>query len=136
MADLFAWDLTNETTDVLARVVRGRASSAFENRIIDVLHDDVFRFVPDLKSTEQCALSYRRLRYLQRRLNLRASDLFGDVDKMLALHDWTCLVDGTLTTLLTIHYNLCIGSIVQHGGDRPELAHYLDELERMESIGV
>jgi acyl-CoA oxidase len=41
-----------------------------------------------------------------------------------------------LTTLISIHYNLCIGSILQHGQDRSELQSYLDELESMDAVGV
>ncbi|HEX4478875.1 MAG TPA: acyl-CoA dehydrogenase [Polyangiaceae bacterium] len=124
------------TEAILARAVRGRTVSAFEKRLIDVLHDDVFRRVEDLRPTEQCALTYRRMLHLNERLGLRTDELFGDLDKLLALHDWTSLIDGTLTTLLTIHFNLCIGSILQHGNGRPELVPFLEELERLDTVGT
>jgi acyl-CoA oxidase len=129
-------DERKTTTAMLARHVRGRNVTPFEERLVDVLHDEVFAHAPDLRPTEQCALSYRRLLHLRARMNLVPDELFDDVDAMLALHDWTCLLDGTLTTLLTIHYNLCLGSVLLHGEGRPELAPYVDELSRMESIGV
>ncbi|MET8763594.1 acyl-CoA dehydrogenase [Lentzea sp. NPDC004782] len=38
--------------------------------------------------------------------------------------------------MLTIHYNLCLGTILELGAERPELTAVLDELSRMDSIGV
>jgi acyl-CoA oxidase len=81
-------------------------------------------------------LSYRRMRYLQQELGLRSADLLANPQHLLALHGWTGLIDGTLTTLLTIHYNLCIGSIVTQGEGRAALEPLLAELESMDSIGV
>ena len=63
--------------------------------------------------------------------------MLANPEQLLALHRWTGLVDGTLTTLLTIHYNLnFIGSIITQGNGRPELQPLLDELDSMESIGT
>jgi len=121
---------------VLARELRGRTLGPFERRLIQVLHDDIFRRTDDMRTSEVCALSYQRLRHLNERLDLRIADLFADQDKLLALHDWVTLVDGTLTTLISIHYNLCIGSILHLGNHPAEQQAYLGELERMDAIGV
>src|SRR5579872_1440647 len=121
---------------ILGRALRGRRLGSFERRLVDVLHDDIFRRVDDIRTSEQCALSYERMRYLNDRMGLRIDDLFSNIDHLLALHHWVTLVDGTLTTLLTIHYNLCIGSILQHGEGRSELRTYLNELETMDTIGA
>lgn len=120
----------------LAHVLRGREADDFERRLVDVLHDDIFRRRDDLKPSEQCQLSYARMRFLASQMQLRSADLLANPEHMLALHAWTGLVDGTLVTLLTIHFNLCIGSILQMGEGRSDLLPVLAELERMDSIGV
>jgi acyl-CoA oxidase len=126
----------DSTDRILGRALRGRKLSPFECRLIEVLHEDIFRRTDDMRTSEQCALSYQRLRYLNDRLSLRIDDLVNDIDRLTALHEWVTLVDGTLTTLITVHFNLCIGSILRHHADRRHVSPYLDELERMDSIGV
>lgn len=128
--------LTDPTARLLADAMRGRSMTAFESRLVDVLHHDIFRRVDNLRPSEACALSYQRLRYLREQMDLDVSDLFADLDRLLALHEWVGLVDGTMMTILTIHYNLCIGSILQHGDGRSDLQPLLDELNRMDSFGV
>jgi acyl-CoA oxidase len=123
------------TMRALAAPMHG-AEDSFTRRLVEALHDPIFDASDHLTASEQCTLAYARMRFLRRVLDLRARDLLQDPHRLLALHAWTSIVDGTLTTLLTIHYNLCIGSIVQHGNDRPELAPVLAELDDMESVGV
>lgn len=124
------------SAQVLADAMRGRRLTAFESRLIQVLHDPIFRRSDDQRTSEACALAYRRVRHLRERLDLDAMTLMQDLDRMIALHEWVALVDGTAMTILTIHYNLCIGSILNHGEQRPDLQPLLDELNSMQSIGV
>jgi acyl-CoA oxidase len=124
------------TAIALQEQMRGRALSEFDRRVIAVLRSDLFARREGLTTSEACKLSYERLRYLNRALGLTIPELFSDIDRLLALHQWTSVVDGTLTTLLTIHFNLCIGSILEFGQGQPELLGVLKELEAMDSIGV
>lgn len=124
------------TAQVLSDAMRGRRLTPFESRLIQVLHDPIFRRSDDLRNSEACALAYQRVRHLRERLDLDAMTLMHDFDQLIALHEWVALVDGTAMTILTIHYNLCIGSILNHGEQRPELQPLLDELNSMQSIGV
>lgn len=116
--------------------MRGRALTEFDRRVIGVLRHEIFERREGLRADEACQLSYARLRHLNAELGLTIPELFSDVDRLLALHQWTSVVDGTLTTLLTIHFNLCIGSILEFGQDNPELLGILKELESMRSVGV
>lgn len=120
----------------LTRMHRGHARTPFESKLIAELHGELFQRREDLRTSEQCELSYRRLRHLGRTLNLKTSELLGNLDQLLALQQWSGLVDGTVMTLLTIHFNLCVGSIVNHGAGRPELEPLLEELERLDTVGV
>jgi acyl-CoA oxidase len=134
MAHLFL--AKSSTVQVLADAMRGRRLSPFEQRLVQVLHDPIFQRRDDLRTSEACALAYRRVRHLRDRLDLDAGTLMRDFDRLLALHEWVALVDGTAMTVLTIHYNLCMGTILNHGEGRPELRPLLSELDSMESIGV
>lgn len=53
-----------------------------------------------------------------------------------ALHEWISLSDGACTTILSIHYCLALGSLIEHGQGRADLAEFVSELERMDSVGV
>lgn len=121
---------------LLQDAMRGRQLTEFDRQIIEVLQHEIFERREGLRAEEACQLSYARLRHLNAALGLTISELFTDVDRLLALHQWTSVVDGTLTTLLTIHFNLCIGSILEFGQENPELLAILRELETMQSVGV
>ncbi|MER6125443.1 acyl-CoA dehydrogenase [Streptomyces sp. NPDC001795] len=72
-----------------------------------------FAFRPGLSPTERTTLSYDRLRLL----NDTVDDPIGfaaDPHRLAALHEWIGPVDGGLTTLASIHYNLFLGSLVDH----------------------
>jgi len=68
--------------------------------------------------------------------NLTANDLATLTPKFWDLHTdpITCL-DGAATTLLTIQYNLCAGTITQYMKGRPELAAIVDDLLKFRKIG-
>ena len=76
-----------------------------------------FAYRADLPPQERTALSYERLRLL----NEAAGDpveLATDPYRLTGLHEWTGPVDGGLTTLASIHYNLFLGSVLDHDGGR------------------
>ncbi|MFG3053500.1 acyl-CoA dehydrogenase [Kitasatospora sp. NPDC048239] len=86
---------------------------------------------PETSPADQLTASYRRLR----RVN-RAADparLASDPYLLTALHEWTALLDGGLTVLAGIHYNLFLGSLLDHD---PHDKRPLDEYLAMERIGT
>ncbi|WP_327147133.1 acyl-CoA dehydrogenase family protein [Nocardia sp. NBC_01329] len=82
-------------------------------------------------AAEQLAASYRRLR----RLNdvVDPARLATDPQLLAAMHEWTAPLDGALTVLAGIHYNLFLGTLHDHDPleERP-----LDEFHRMDRIGT
>lgn len=88
-----------------------------------------------LTSSEYCALAYTRLRVLAHRTG-PASALVKDPRRLFALQELAAMVDGTLHSLIAIHYNLCLGTILDHLDNQPELSDYVDELETISSVGV
>jgi acyl-CoA oxidase len=79
----------------------------------EMIAGSAFAYRPGLSTAERTALSYDRLRLLNDRLDdpLRFA---ADPHRLAALHEWTGPVDGGLTTVASIHYNLFLGSLVDH----------------------
>jgi acyl-CoA oxidase len=79
-----------------------------------------FTYRPGLSPAERAALSYDRLRLLNDALTAEdpaaPARFAADPHRLAALHEWIGPVDGGLTTLASIHYNLFLGSLVDHDG--------------------
>jgi len=112
------------------------ASPEFHRELVTALTDKLFSPVEGLTSDQATQLSYCRLEALCGKMRIRASDLVEHPEKLFALHDWVAYVDPTLCTLLSIHYSLCLGSILQHSEGREDLQDYIEELETFKSVGV
>ncbi|MGW3289661.1 acyl-CoA dehydrogenase family protein [Streptomyces sp. NPDC001002] len=82
-----------------------------------------FAFRPGLTPRERATLSYHRLRLV----NDAAADaeaLVRDTRRLTALHEWAGYVDGGLCTVASIHYNLFLGSLLDHDADRRDLSAF------------
>ncbi|MFC4565317.1 acyl-CoA dehydrogenase [Nocardiopsis mangrovi] len=87
---------------------------------------------PGSTPAERAALSYRRLRMVDDAVG-SAEGLAADYARLASLHEWTAGVDGGLATLIGIHYNLFLGSLLDHDHDeRRDLAG----VTAMRSIGT
>lgn len=106
------------------------------NRIKDILRMPLFDRHAERTSEEAAALAYERATFVARELGLLASELMKDPKSLYALHEWLSVSDGTACTILSIHYCLAMGSIIMHGQGRRELQPLLEELERLDTIGV
>ncbi len=93
--------------------------------------DPRFHRSHDASPAEQVAGSYRRLHLLNETLD--AAALAGDPHRLTALHEWTGPLDGALTVLAGIHYNLFLGSLVDHD---PHPKRPLDAYTAMERVGT
>ncbi len=76
-----------------------------------------FAYVPDLTPHERVALSYERLRLVNATIG-SVEELVADVERLAALHEWSAVVDGGLAAVAGIHYNLFLGSLLDHDGRR------------------
>lgn len=81
---------------------------------------DAFRFQEGLAPEERAALSYQRLRLINESLD-SPEQLVLDVERLTALHEWVGPVDAGLGTVASIHYNLFLGSLLDHDGDQRNL---------------
>lgn len=93
-----------------------------------------FAYRAGLGHQERAELAYDRLRLV----NDSVADpraLAGDVHRLAALHEWTAVVDGSLATVAGIHYNLFLGSLLDHD-PHPARRRHLDDLLAMRRIGT
>ncbi|WP_051837772.1 acyl-CoA dehydrogenase [Streptomyces sp. NRRL WC-3742] len=86
---------------------------------------------PDTPAADQIDASYRRLKELNARTDPVA--LAADPRQLAALHEWTGVVDGGLTVLAGIHFNLFLGTLLDHD---PSPKRPLDDYLRMDRIGT
>ncbi|MDX2545915.1 acyl-CoA dehydrogenase [Streptomyces sp. WI04-05B] len=80
-----------------------------------------FRFREGLSPEERTALSYQRLRLVNDALadgGDHPERLAGDIERLTALHEWVGPADAGLGTIASIHYNLVLGSLLDHDGPR------------------
>lgn len=78
-----------------------------------LLAGSLFPYLPDLTPAERTAVSYDRLRLVNSTVDDPAT-LAHDPRLLAGLHEWAGFVDGGLCTLASIHYNLFIGSLLDH----------------------
>ncbi len=72
-----------------------------------------FSYLPDLTPGERTAVSYDRLRLVNSMVDDPAA-LAHDPRLLAGLHEWAGFVDGGLCTLASVHYNLFMGSLLDH----------------------
>ncbi|MFF8967418.1 acyl-CoA dehydrogenase [Streptomyces globisporus] len=114
------------TNDLLTAVLFGpnfRQEHGFWRRLLTT---EPFRRPGGGTPDERLALSYHRLRILNNALDSGAR-LAADPRALSALHEWLGPVDPALTTVAGIHYNLFLGSLLDHDADtRRDLSDFLD----------
>ncbi|MFF7974222.1 acyl-CoA dehydrogenase [Streptomyces sp. NPDC007905] len=92
----------------------------------DLISKDTFRHHPGLDAGERAALSYEWLRLVNDTAG-DAARLAEDPGLLAALHEWAAIVDGGggLCTVASIHYNLFLGSLLDHeGAERRDLSDF------------
>ncbi|MBL1087419.1 acyl-CoA oxidase [Streptomyces actinomycinicus] len=90
-----------------------------------------FAFQEGLGPQERTALSYERLHFV----NEAVPDPVGlasDIESLTAMHEWAGVVDPGMATIASIHWNLHIGSLLDHDPRSRDLYPYA----RMESVGT
>ncbi|HTV20952.1 MAG TPA: acyl-CoA dehydrogenase [Polyangiaceae bacterium] len=108
----------------------------FRERVKEVLASPLFERREGLTLVEQGRLSYERFRLLRDALDLRVRDVVERPSRLTTVLELVTTVDGTLFTIMSIHYCLCAGSILRHATPSPEIDAYLAELDSLESVGT
>ena len=134
-------DTVDSTVDRLARVLFGADFHREHGLWRRLAATKVFRRRPGASSEERLALAYERLRAVNDSLDGTLDTLGGPLDDsqggdgdggrdgrasgaagpavdpraLAALHEWLGPVDPAFTTVAGIHYNLFLGSLLDHG---------------------
>ena len=108
----------------------------FRRQVKCLLADPFFAPCEGLTGTEQAQLSYARFRRVRDELDLRIRDVQYRPARLATALELIAAVDGTLFTVMSIHYCLCGGSILRHGAISPEMEAYIEELDSLQSIGT
>ncbi len=97
-----------------------------------LISGEEFRYRPGLTPTERITRSYARLRLLNNAVK-DPENLACDPRRLAALHEWTGVVDAALGTVAGIHYNLFLGSLLDHD---PDGRRNLTEYTTLQSTGT
>jgi acyl-CoA oxidase len=129
-------------SDELAALLFDGAYDEVHRDIAQALHDPVFDAHEGLSMPERGRLAHRRARVLHGRLE-SPQRVVADPRRLFALAEWPPLLDASLFSLLMVHYNLCLGTVVAHGGGRdgngtfrPEVQACVEELDGLRSFGL
>ncbi|MFF1837879.1 acyl-CoA dehydrogenase [Streptomyces sp. NPDC058231] len=130
MTATIATDPALSTTDLLKGVLLGGDFRREHGPWRRLVSTQPFRRRGDLTPDERLSLAYERLRILNGTLDSAARPA-SDPRALAAMHEWLGPVDPALTTVAGIHYNLFLGSLLDHDGDsRRDLSEFL-ELRRI-----
>ncbi|WP_328317169.1 acyl-CoA dehydrogenase family protein [Streptomyces sp. NBC_00388] len=110
----------------LVRVLFGDDHRAVHGPWRALLTTESFRRRSGLTPDEELRLGYGRLRILNSTLD-SAFRLAADPVALASMHEWLSPVDTTLTTVAGIHYNLFLGTLLDHDADvRRDLSPFAD----------
>src|SRR5947209_9795530 len=127
----------SETGAARADLVRLVYDGGYEREHADVramLLDPIFDPREGLTLAEAGRLAYDRCRLVHSRLE-RPLEMLRNPGRLFALAGWFSLLDVSMFSLLMVHYNLCLGTVVEHGKDRSDLDDYVAELDGLEAFG-
>lgn len=124
----------NDARADLLRLVHDGTFEQVHKDIRDALLDPVFDPREGLSLSEAGRLAYERSRFVHGRLE-RPREIIGNPRRLFALAEWPSLLDVSVFSLLMVHYNLCLGTVLEHGGGRADIEEHVDELDSLASFG-
>ena len=128
-----AADLQAARAELIGVVFDGTFDHAHKD-IRELLLDGIFDAREGLSLPAAGRLAYQRSRFVHGQLE-RPLQILADPLRLFALAEWPALLDVATFSLLMVHYNLCLGSLVDHGQGRPELAEYFEDLDSLACFG-
>lgn len=122
------------TQDELLHLVFAGNYERIHKDIREILFDPIFDYHSNLTLPEAGRLAYVRSRLVHGRLE-RPLEILRNPLRLFALAEWPSLLDISTFSLLMVHYNLCFGTVFDHGSTREDLADYFEELDTLASFG-
>ncbi|GHE23993.1 acyl-CoA dehydrogenase family protein [Streptomyces capillispiralis] len=113
--------LSNDLTTALF----GSRAATFHQPWKRLFGSSPFSYREGLTHEERIQLSYERLRLVNDAVDDPAA-FAGDPAALSAMHEWAGVVDAGMATCASIHYNLFLGSLLDHDHQDRDLTEYLD----------
>lgn len=124
----------NAAAAALTRLVYDGTYETVHEDLRALLFDSIFDPQEGLTLAEAGRLAYERSRFVHSRLE-RPAEVVANPLRLFALAEWPSLLDVATFSVLMVHYNLCLGTVVERGSGQPEIKDYLDELDSLASFG-
>ncbi|MCZ1012078.1 acyl-CoA dehydrogenase [Streptomyces lydicus] len=118
--------------DALSRLLFGPEGTRVHRPWADLISSPEFQPHNGLSSAEQTELAYKRLRRVNAAIDSPLS-FVRDPVRLAALHEWAAIADGSTAALVSIHYNLYLGSLAEA---RHESGRALDDVLAMRATGA
>lgn len=126
----------NRTSDAVAESLAEVLFAGREDTdLAELFSREEFAYREVSTAREALRLSYDRLRLVHESVG-PARELLADFEWLLALHEWSGIVDPTMASLLSPHYNLCLGTVLERSPNDPDVRPLLADLESMSAVGV
>jgi len=104
-------------------------------RMTDLFRNPIFRQQKNISVAEERNLAYKRLRAIcQSGDLLSVRDFLSNPKRIFTAHEVTGYMDGSTATKMTVQFNLFGGTVLKLGSEKHHGA-FLDEIDRMESVG-
>lgn len=104
-------------------------------RYRDLFTDPIFDTAWHKPDTSGVTRAYARYHHLLSRLPRSLDDLLSTPTELIALHEWSGIVDPVLAAILTVQINLAAGSLWEQRGDGP-CAEQLREMQDGRALGA
>ncbi|WP_416237763.1 acyl-CoA dehydrogenase [Streptomyces sp. NEAU-W12] len=120
-----------DVSDELATALFGTRAASLHHPWKRLFSSAPFSYQEGLSHEERIRLSYERLRLVNDAID-HPSVFAADPAALSAMHEWAGVADAGMATCASIHYNLFLGSLLDHDHDQRDLTEYL----RMARVGT
>ncbi len=103
-------------------------------KLLEILKDPIFIPKFQMSLSEERELAFARLRKLCEPGLVSVFDFLSDPRKIFAAHEMAALCDGSMTTKMTVQFNLFGGTLVKFG-DRKRFASVLEGISTLKDVG-
>lgn len=112
------------------------ARTVLESEVLKAISEANFRKDPSAPFMDQAYSVYMSIKRMNRKLKLKSDDVQTLSEKYMVMHEWLSSVSPTAHSITSIHYNLCMATIIRQGNNSRAIRRILRELESFQSFGT